>query len=91
MAQTKSVINDTDYRDELASLLKINKIEGWKSELFVHQNKIKDYLCHKCNGICCNAVELACNIDHDDYDIYPYCNTWHSLNTLAQLRKSQRI
>eukprot|EP01083_Nonionella_stella_P143330 445308_1 len=56
---------------ELASLLKINEHKGWEISLFEDQNKISEYICTNCTGICCNAVELGC--DHDDADICSYC------------------
>ena len=55
---------------EITSLLKVND-KGWNINIFKDQNKMKEYLCAKCQSVCCNAVELGC--DHKDEDVYVYC------------------
>eukprot|EP01083_Nonionella_stella_P196581 723192_1 len=49
---------------------------GWKIDLFVDENVKQEYVCHYCQNICCEAVELSCvdnDIEHDDEDLHLYC------------------
>eukprot|EP01084_Bolivina_argentea_P017592 32836_1 len=62
---------ETERNTELLSLLKVNG-EGWNIAVFQEQNKISAVLCKNCNAVSCDGVELGC--EHDDNDIYLYCN-----------------
>eukprot|EP01084_Bolivina_argentea_P063516 115958_1 len=55
------------------SLLKISG-KGWNNKIFEDEAKISGCLCANCNAICCDAVELGCEKQHNDNDIYLYCN-----------------
>eukprot|EP01084_Bolivina_argentea_P014338 26774_1 len=52
--------------------------KGWNCALFINKDKLSDYKCKSCNNICKDCVELAC--EHDDIDIELYCN--YCLKTL---------
>eukprot|EP01083_Nonionella_stella_P208330 756096_1 len=55
-------------KDSTISLLKIDD-KGWNIGLFINNNQT--YECKECHNICCDAVELSC--DHDDDEIDLYC------------------
>eukprot|EP01084_Bolivina_argentea_P020489 38098_1 len=52
-----------------------NEGQGWKIDLFVNENVKAEYVCYVCHNICKDAVELSCDIDHDDDNIQLYCQT----------------
>eukprot|EP01084_Bolivina_argentea_P278114 474998_1 len=54
-------------------MLKIDG-NGWNILLFQDVNKIINYLCTHCGGICCDAIELGCNHGEED-QILLYCKT----------------
>eukprot|EP01084_Bolivina_argentea_P020490 38104_1 len=49
--------------------------KGWKIDLFVNDNVKNEYVCYYCENICKDAVELSCDIDHDDDNIQLYCQS----------------
>ncbi len=55
-----------------------SKGKGWNCALFINKDKMDEYKCKSCNNICKDCVELGC--DHDDIDIELYCN--YCLKTL---------
>eukprot|EP01084_Bolivina_argentea_P014336 26771_1 len=46
--------------------------KGWDCKLFINIEKVDAFKCKKCQQICKNAVELGC--DHDDNEIDLYCS-----------------
>eukprot|EP01084_Bolivina_argentea_P068672 124998_1 len=46
--------------------------KGWNCKLFVNKDKMDEYKCKLCDNICVDCVELGC--DHEDIDIEIYCN-----------------
>eukprot|EP01084_Bolivina_argentea_P019181 35669_1 len=59
-------------RSSLSSLLKIND-KGWNIELFENKNNLLNALCAECNAVCEDPVELSCEVDHNDAEIYLHC------------------
>eukprot|EP01084_Bolivina_argentea_P255341 429448_1 len=53
-------------------MLKIDGL-GWNISLFEDVNKISNYLCAHCGFVCCDTVELGCDHDEDDEEIFLYC------------------
>ena len=62
---------------ELLSSVKINN-QRWNIHLFEDKNKTE--LCENCGNIYCDAVELGCEHDEEDHDIYSYSAICHNSN-----------
>eukprot|EP01084_Bolivina_argentea_P043534 80212_1 len=45
----------------------------WKIDLFTNENVKHEYVCHDCDNICKDAVELSCDVEHDYDSIQLYC------------------
>eukprot|EP01084_Bolivina_argentea_P233041 392586_1 len=67
MAQSQDELTDA-----LNQMLKIDG-RGWNIALFKEANKIANYLCAHCGAVCCEPVELGCDHDEDDEEIFLYC------------------
>eukprot|EP01084_Bolivina_argentea_P014337 26773_1 len=57
---------------------------GWNCEIFINKDKMDEYKCQSCGNICKDCVELGC--DHQDNDIELYCN--NCLKILINLNNS---
>ena len=67
MAQSHS------FEPELVSIIKSDG-KGWRKALFEDIAGMSQTICAHCNAICCDPVELDCDIDHDDEDIFLHCH-----------------
>eukprot|EP01084_Bolivina_argentea_P277623 474034_1 len=61
--------------DKVTSALLQDEGRGWKIGLFINDNIKMEYVCDYCNNLCRNAVELSCDVDHDDDTIQLYCES----------------
>ncbi len=59
--------------ENVASGLLQDEGRGWKIDLFIDDNVKMEYKCDYCANICCDAVELSCDVDHKDDTIQLYC------------------
>eukprot|EP01084_Bolivina_argentea_P291550 501091_1 len=55
---------------------------GWSISLFEDTNKVANYLCGHCGAVCCDAVELGCQHEEEDDEIFMYCK--YCLNELVK-------
>ncbi len=46
--------------------------KGWKIDLFANDIVKSKYICHGCENICKDAVELSCELNHEDDSIELY-------------------
>eukprot|EP01083_Nonionella_stella_P239263 837573_1 len=59
--------------DKVSSALLQDEGRGWRIDLFTDDNVKMAYKCDYCLNICKNAVELSCDVDHDDDTLQLYC------------------